>query len=314
MVKRKLVNIVRRLSGTNQIIDSLADLREYLEESSPKDEISSAKTDFDPSVILRKIILASDSNSYFNCNLNGFPCWLPTETLRTMIHCVTLSNESINVLVETAHIEWMIDRIGEGLGERLFIDVGAATGAATLPIALKFDQKVKIVAFEPAIAALRLLNGTLEKNNIIGIEVVPSVVADSVGNVRFIEYQEDPTGNCPFLPEASTIAHPGAVPGNERNVPQTTLDHYFENYTKQQSGVTERVVIKIDVEGFEVQVLRGALQFIDRHRPYFSIDIHQSVDGSGMTTESACRQILENYEYGFQVMGHVLLCSPEMAA
>jgi FkbM family methyltransferase len=314
MIKRKLVHLVRRVNGTNQIIGSLADLKKYLEESSPRDEISNAKTDFDPSVILRNVILASDSTSYFNCNLNGFSCWLPTETLRTMIHCVTLSNESINVLVETAHIEWMMDRIEEGQGERLFIDVGAATGAATLPIALKFNEKVKIVAFEPAIAALRLLNGTLEKNNITGIEVAPSVVGDSVGNVRFIEYQEDPTGNCPFLPEASTISHPGAMPGDERDVPQTTLDYYFKNYTTKHAGVAERVVIKIDVEGFEVQVLRGALELILRYRPYFSIDIHQSVDGSGMTTESACRQILGNCGYGFQVMGHVLLCSPDMEA
>jgi hypothetical protein len=112
---------------------------------------------------IRWVILESDHNAFFKCDLNGYICWLPAGTLRTMIHCVTKSNLSISVEVETPHIKWMIEQIRKGEGDRLFIDVGAATGAASIPMALEFHDKVKIIAFEPASAAIRLLKATLEK-------------------------------------------------------------------------------------------------------------------------------------------------------
>lgn len=151
----------------------------------------------------------------------------------------------------------------------------------------------------------------MKKNNLKNIEVISSAISDKVGTVKFIEYGEDPSGNCPFLPETSTISYSGAAPGIEKNVKVTTLDRYFRHLRRTKFNPSTQIVIKIDVEGFEVQVLRGSSKFILKHKPYFSIDIHQSVDGFRGTNETACRQILGNYGYSFQMIGHGLLASPE---
>jgi hypothetical protein len=71
----------------------------------------------------------------------------------------------------------------------------------------------------------------------------------------------------------------------------------------------DAVVVKIDVEGFEEQVLMGATKFIAEKRPFFSIDIHQKTDGPG-TTEEACRKMLSRFQYSFAEMDHVLLATP----
>jgi hypothetical protein len=72
---------------------------------------------------------------------------------------------------------------------------------------------------------------------------------------------------------------------------------------------TRPVVIKIDVEGFEAHVLRGARRLIDEYRPFLSIDIHTDPFGDGVaTTEATVISLIQDYRY--ERLGHVLLCSP----
>jgi hypothetical protein len=69
------------------------------------------------------------------------------------------------------------------------------------------------------------------------------------------------------------------------------------------------LVVKIDVEGFEAHVLRGAHRLIRDCRPYLSIDIHTDPFGDGLaTTEAAVIELLPGYRC--ERLAHVLLCSP----
>lgn len=252
--------------------------------------------------IATAFVLASGPDAWFPCRFNGIKVWIPRDTLRTMVHCVHAGSDGeLIVQVETGHLEWMMSRLERG---GTFVDVGAATGATTIPVAAKFGSSVSIVAFEPAIAARRLLTETLERNNLLGVVIIPKAVSSTSGTVTFAEYSFDETGAIPFLPEKSAILAQNIDRSKARTyeVPVTTLDEV-------DLPSKPPVVIKIDVEGFEIEVLKGASHFILKHRPFFSIDIHPLPSGGEMT-EGGVREVLGRYKYGFSRLGHVLLCEP----
>ncbi len=254
---------------------------------------------------VRSLIQRSSAASFFACRFNGVQVSLPRDTLRTMLHCVaSVEGEPLIVDVETGHLNWMRSRLNPG---DLFLDVGAATGAMTVPIALGLPG-VKIVAFEPNRTARKVLNDTLAVNKVHGVEVVDAAVSNATGSVQFAEFRYDDSGNCNFLPEASTIdtskVHEGNV-ASRYDVPVTTLDAFFAGRTDGKSVK----VVKIDVEGFEVHVLDGALGFLKAFAPAISIDIHADPFGDG-TTEAKCLERLQKIGYTADKHGHALLCAP----
>ncbi|MFO0891963.1 MAG: FkbM family methyltransferase [Isosphaeraceae bacterium] len=210
----------------------------------------------------------------------------------------------LDLYVETAHLKWMMSHVVEGGS---FLDVGAATGTMTAVMAATFGSGVRIAAFEPARKARRLLEQTLERNGLAGVEVLPNAVSNSEGVVRFSEYGYDEAGGNPWLPDASAI-HSQLIDDSRAesyDVETTTLDAFCSARGLQRNPT----VAKIDVEGFEVHVLEGSLALIAAARPWFSIDIHKDPFGDG-TTEPKVRALLGRYGYRFETMGHVLVASP----
>jgi len=127
------------------------------------------------------------------------------------------------------------------------------------------------------------------------------------GVAVFAEFAYDETSERPYLPETSALHNPmiGGADALQYEVPVTTLDVFSAEH-----GLRGRpAVIKIDVEGFEVQVLEGAAAYLEATRPWFSIDIHRDPFGEG-TTEAKVVGILEPLGYTFERMSHVLLATP----
>jgi len=249
---------------------------------------------------------ASPKENFLRVSLNGSTLWIPVETLRTMVHCLSVSPDGgIDACVELDHLRWMMRHLDGG---GTFLDVGAATGATTLPVACHLGSTVRIVAYEPARAARELLGATIDRNRISGVVVRPVAVSERAGTAQFREYFQDSTGQTPFLPEASSIVAnlmPQA-PHSTFDVPVVTLD---EDAAPLIGG--KPIVCKIDVEGFEAFVLRGAEKLLSGGSVYLSIDIHADPFGDGKrSTESDVRQILSKHGYSFERMNHVLLCTP----
>jgi FkbM family methyltransferase len=145
----------------------------------------------------------------------------------------------------------------------------------------------------------------------LGTEILPAIdtgrleslaVCNRVGTTAFVECEFSPQDTMAWRPETSTIlsqrAGTGSLPTSE--VPATTLDDYFLSKPERLRMVT------IDMEGFEIEVLRGAAKTIQRDRPLFCIDIHSRVDNIAEDTEDPLREILSAHGYQFEKMGHVL--------
>jgi FkbM family methyltransferase len=250
---------------------------------------------------LRRVLGVASPATYLRASLNGYPLWLPRDTLRTMVHCAHWEADGrLSLWVEIDHLVWMMQHLTPG---GTFLDVGTATGATTLPIAARGD--IAIMAYEPATAARTLLTETLARNELGGVTIRPVAVSDSPGEVEFREYEPDLTGATPWQPETSSLAAPimSEAPHQTYRVPVVTLD---DDALPHCHG---NVVIKIDVEGFEVHVLRGARRLLQEFQPYLSIDIHVDPWGDGVTTtEAAVVALLAGYRC--ERLGHVLVCSP----
>jgi FkbM family methyltransferase len=240
--------------------------------------------------------------------LNGVRLALPRYTLMTMRDCISAGVDGhIDLMVETRHWERMRAELSEGT---LFLDVGAASGAMSVPYAMLAKIDLRIVAFEPSRRARAYLEATIARNKAPNATVLPFALSDSIGRLEFIELPEDETGSMPFLPEASrlktvneTLAYAGQTP---YPVEVMTLDALAE-----QLGLASarKLVVKIDVEGFEDKVLKGALATLQRFKPFLSIDIHAH-PGTDTLTDKACEAILAPLGYRIERIGHVMLGHP----
>lgn len=107
-----------------------------------------------------------------------------------------------------------------------------------------------------------------------------------------MEFPEDDTGLVPYLPEASrlSIAGEGVVYEKQVSYPVevTTLDNLRPTFALNPG---QKVVVKLDVEGFEDKVLIGGQALIAEHKPFFSIDIHVH-PGTSVLTDVACERLL----------------------
>ena len=247
----------------------------------------------------------ASEDSFFRTIYNGVEVLLPRDTIRNISSCLHSSPKGPFVIeVESAHRNWMMSHITEG---STFLDVGSSTGTMTIPMAAAFGRSIQIIAFEPARNARRLLELALARNGLAGVEVVPKAVSNSVGMATFSEYRYDEAGSCEWLPEASAIQSRMIDDARvtKYDVEVTTLDAFSSGRTLLNGPL----VIKIDVEGFEVHVLEGASALISTAKPWLSIDIHADPFGDG-TTEQKVRAVLIPHGYEFEVMNHVLLASP----
>ena len=131
-----------------------------------------------------------------------------------------------------------------------FVDVGANLGYYTL---LALQQGVPAVAFEPQPQNLRCLYANLVANGWEGdAEVFPVALAKQPGLLSLYGASG---------PSASLVKGWAGYSSRHRQlVPVSTLDHVLVG---RFAG--ERLLVKIDVEGAEFGVLKGALQTLARH-------------------------------------------------
>jgi len=137
----------------------------------------------------------------------------------------------------------------------VFFDVGANVGFFSLLAARRVGASGRVVAFEPLpenVAYLRQharLNGFAQR-----IQVVAAAVGAACTTADF---EPSPNRSMGHLAEGGSLS-----------VPVLTLDAYLEG------GGPPPDVIKIDVEGAELQLLEGAAQLFARRDPVVFLATH----------------------------------------
>jgi FkbM family methyltransferase len=127
------------------------------------------------------------------------------------------------------------------------LDVGAHHGLYTLLASMKVGAAGRVVAFEPSPREQKHLSGNVKLNRCKNVRIAPVAVGSSRGraNLFLVEGDEDYCNSLrPPAVKARTVAVSVAV---------ETLDDYLRGI-----GISRVDFIKLDVEGAELEALRGA--------------------------------------------------------
>lgn len=143
-------------------------------------------------------------------------------------------------------------------------DVGANIGLTSIFMASSATN-VKVFAFEPSPVTLRYLSANAA-NAGNEIKVIPLAVGDKKGNVDFTELPGFGAGSHIL---AAGGKHPGMQDASTISVPVITLDEWCCD-----NAIERLDLLKIDVEGYEINVLRGAKETLRRFRPLVILEFN----------------------------------------
>jgi FkbM family methyltransferase len=141
------------------------------------------------------------------------------------------------------------------------IDVGANFGVVTATLAASVNPGGAVHSFEPLAAARARLERTIELNALGNVTVNQTAVTDRTGEVQLFDYGPGYESWATLVPreiETGTQTLRAAPP---ESIPSVTLDDYC-----QQGSIGRVDILKIDVEGAEERVLRGAARLLEDGR------------------------------------------------
>jgi len=172
-----------------------------------------------------------------------------------------------------------------GPGDLAF-DVGASTGNRT---ELFLEAGARVVCVEPMDACIQVLRGKLGGNRNV---VLVQKGVDAREGERTIFYSEEALTTASMSPDwieaarnTERLRHPSIHWNQSKTVPVTTLDLLIEEFGEPR-------FCKIDVEGFELEALRGL------SRPVRSLSIEYTPERIGPAVE--CVRYLDSLgRYGF---------------
>lgn len=134
----------------------------------------------------------------------------------------------------------------------IFVDVGANVGYYTLMAASLVGSTGCVLAFEPSAYAFGRLQQTIARNNLAQVQAIHAGLGDTNGeSLLFVSAGKD--NHTP-----SMVPNAGGKPVP---VPVRRLDDYLAEH-----GVDHVDFMKIDVEGFEPNVIRGAGKYLEQRK------------------------------------------------
>ncbi len=175
----------------------------------------------------------------------------------------------------------------------VFVDVGAHFGLWSVFAARIVGKTGAVFAFEPSAAFNVLkenasLNPPLEPFNIgLGAED---------GTASFFGQGKATSGSLVHSVTQINQKYQPSVPITKIQIKIRSLDSIFA-----EIGVTPNV-IKVDVEGFEYEVLRGAVNLIRTARPLWVVEIHPPQLKLSGSSEEAVLDFFKSNDYATEVI------------
>ena len=157
-----------------------------------------------------------------------------------------------------AYEKGMLNFLSKNLNEGdVFVDVGANIGLLSLHAAKIVRDSGKVLAFEAHPETVKILQVNKELNQNLNIQIYPVALGSEKGNALIFNDSESNRGG------ASMVRSHSNSTGIEVNVER--LDDVLD------ASIIPKI-IKIDVEGFELNVLHGAIRTIQATKPILLIE------------------------------------------
>ena len=152
----------------------------------------------------------------------------------------------------------MLEWIGSfGAGD-VFYDIGANVGGVTLTVAGIHANRIPIVAIEPSFGSFESLARNLSLNGLLGTTIPLQIALLDQTGLQSLNYRSTAAGTSLHAVGAA-VDHLGQdfIPVEVQLIPTYRLDDLIELMSLPQP-----TVVKIDVDGYEEPVLRGAVRVL----------------------------------------------------
>lgn len=153
---------------------------------------------------------------------------------------------------------------GEGFKDGICLDIGANIGNHALFYSYIFKR---VIAFEPNPIAYKLLEANVLKNRITNLKICTTALG-SKKEKKVLSVCNENLGMSSLVRETKT-----KYPGFNLEIEINVGDDLIKEMVDGQSRIS---FIKLDVEGFEVEALKGLRQTILKYRPIISIELNFS--------------------------------------
>ena len=210
----------------------------------------------------------------FPTNMSGSSVWIHPRA-RFSITAKTFFKREHHVRA------WLTEQLKPG---HVFFDVGAHHGWVSMWTLPLIGKEGSVVSFEPSPANLSVLEWHLRKNKFSQWTIIPKAVSDVDAEAE--EFFLVDTGDSPM--NSLTTGIPGTPLMDGRNIRKTSIQTITLDTFYGESRLRPDLV-KIDVEGAELLVLRGAAKLLEASRPTIILAVHPYWLPKGQST----RQIFE---------------------
>ena len=212
-------------------------------------------------------------DDYFSLQLDGFKVKVrPASHVGWHLYCFGNYETSLRTLIQS-HVK-------EGA---VCLEIGANIGWHTLLLSKLVGDAGKVHAFEPNPSVLSDLREHLAMNAATNVTLWPMALSDHRGLARF----NAPIAGSSGAGDGHLITSANEVDtGKGVEVQMETIDHLF-------SGLERLDFIKIDVEGWEPAVWKGAMETLRRHRPVICLEqLPEHLQRAGFRTSEATEPLL----------------------
>jgi FkbM family methyltransferase len=195
---------------------------------------------------------------------------------------------------ELANIFAIVDTLP---ADAVIVDGGTNAGFFTIPVAHRTQGRgTRIVAFEPQRQLFQALNGSLALNGYdhVYLHNVGLGAEPGIAQLPEIDYSVAQDFGTVQLSDKTTVNEDGWM--NNRVVDVTSID---------AMTLPRLDFFKLDVEGYEVPALQGAINTIKQHRPWIWVEYF-------ITGADVIKQTLSSLDdYAFYLVDYQnMLCAP----
>lgn len=164
-------------------------------------------------------------------------------------------------LYEPHVAELIVDILGPG---DVFYDVGANAGYFSLIASKAVGREGKVVIFEPVPFNIDVIKKQIKANNLCNCILEPVALSSSAGTASLVVPNRNANAHLTDFVSNHFITN-----DNDKiiHVETNTLDHYIDKYPSPN-------LIKMDIEGAEVEALIGASLTLTSCAPTFIISTH----------------------------------------
>lgn len=182
---------------------------------------------------------------------------------------------------EAKDLLYILEKARESI---LFFDVGANIGFVSMFMAKKLKNLGKVYAIEPEKENIKQLENNLNSFN--NTTILPYIISDT-NAIRYLKLN-------PIHPADHKITNDA----NGIPVQSMTLDSLYDSIVKDNPLLKElKILVKVDVQGAELLVLKGALNLLKNVKPELIIEVDQaSYDDYNYKIETVFN-LLEEYGY-----------------